>query len=108
MVAPIPELMATFRVLVVPWALPSNECECDCGVLTVEAPFSVPVDRVCADRRPFRTLPECCRLSTVNINLEVVSGSGHRVGPGGRQGGRPAGHEAALRRCAADGGWASG
>ena len=42
MVAPIPELMATFRVLVVPWALPSNECECDCGVLTVEAPFSVP------------------------------------------------------------------
>src|SRR6476659_1179050 len=50
MVAPIPELMATFRVLVVPWALPSNEC--DCEVLTVEAPFSVPVDRVCADRRP--------------------------------------------------------
>jgi hypothetical protein len=52
MVAPIPELMATFRVLVVPWALPSNECEWDCGVLTVEAPFSVPVDRVCADRGP--------------------------------------------------------
>ena len=42
MVAPIPELMATFRVLVVPWALPSNECEWDCEVLTVEAPFSVP------------------------------------------------------------------
>ena len=41
MVAPIPELMATFRVLVVPWALPSNECECDCEVLTVEAPISV-------------------------------------------------------------------
>src|SRR6478609_6048426 len=54
MVAPIPELMATFRVLVVPWALPSNECECDCGVLTVEAPFSVPVDRVCADRGPLK------------------------------------------------------
>ena len=39
MVAPIPELMATFRVLVVPWALPSRECECE--MLTVEAPISV-------------------------------------------------------------------
>ena len=32
--APIPELTATLRVLVVPWALPSSECECE--VLTVE------------------------------------------------------------------------
>ena len=55
MVAPIPELMATLRELVVPWALPSNECEWDCEVLTVEAPFSVPCrDRVFADRRPLR------------------------------------------------------
>ncbi len=46
MVAPIPELMATFRVLVVPEALPSSECECE--VLTVEAPC---LTRVFADPR---------------------------------------------------------
>src|SRR6478735_681169 len=39
MVAPMLELMATLRVLVVPWALPSRECEWDSGVLTVEAPI---------------------------------------------------------------------
>jgi hypothetical protein len=42
MVAPIPELIATLRELVVPWALPSSECECDC-VLTDEAPFLGPL-----------------------------------------------------------------
>src|SRR6478752_2439516 len=72
MVAPMPELMATFRVLVVPWALPSNECECDCEVLTVEAPFSVPCrDRVVADRRP-RTGPTGVLL-TVNSDEETMT-----------------------------------
>ena len=73
MVAPIPELMATLRELVVPWALPSNECECecDCEVLTVEAPFSVPLpDRVCADRRP-KSLTGV--LLTVNSDEETMT-----------------------------------
>src|SRR6478672_5977889 len=72
MVAPIPELMATFRVLVVPWALPSNECEWDCAVLTVEAPFSVPWrDRVFADRRPRRGPTGV--LLTVNSDEETMT-----------------------------------
>src|SRR6478752_10356612 len=37
MVAPIPELMATCREWPVPSALPSRECECE--MLTVEAPI---------------------------------------------------------------------
>src|SRR6476620_386889 len=72
MVAPIPELMATFRVLVVPWALPSNECEWDCAVLTVEDPFSVPWrDRVFADRRPRRGPTGV--LLTVNSDEETMT-----------------------------------
>lgn len=43
--APIPELTATLRVLVVPWALPSSECECE--VLTVEAPYLIRTDHIC-------------------------------------------------------------
>ena len=61
MVAPIPELMATFRELVVPWASPSNECEWDCEVLTVEAPFSVPWRTGSSlTEGPDGALPECC------------------------------------------------
>src|SRR6478736_134537 len=43
MVAPMLELMATLRVLVVAWGLPSSACEWDWGVLTVEAPICPPL-----------------------------------------------------------------
>jgi len=63
MVAPIPELMATLRVLVVPWALPSREC--DVEVLTVEAPFPI---RVVADPHSLAAVPD-----SVSVNSQQRS-----------------------------------
>jgi hypothetical protein len=60
----MPELMATFRVLVVPEALPSREC--DFEVLTVEAPFPI---RVVADPHSLAAAP-----GSVTVNSQQRSG----------------------------------